>query len=115
MALGGSVLMCVAGLYKYIASTRDNAKVLSIHGKVGPAVWVCGHICICLAAWFEYLEGAGHWTIGQAAAIWIGVGALFLALVAHSHMGSRDHLAGELKDNDGSGEYFIKRTALLVQ
>ena len=84
------------------------------HGRVGPVIWLCGLLCVCLAAWFEYLEGAGHWSIGQVAAVWVGVFALFAALVAHAHLGSRDHVAGDLKE-DGANEFFIKRTALMVQ
>lgn len=68
---------------------------------MGPLLWTLGLVCIGLAAWFEYYEhvrpgaaGEGHWSIGQAVAMWLGLGALWAAVTAHAHLGSRDHLRG---------------------
>jgi hypothetical protein len=110
-ALAGVFIQAAAGLYKYVVATRDRTRVMRWHTALGPAVWMCGLICIGLAAWFEYLEGAGHWSIGQVAAIWIGVAAVLGSVLAHIKYGTRDHVTSA--SAGGADEYFIKRTGLL--
>lgn len=111
IALGGAALQASAGLYKFVAATRDRAAVLRVHGTLGPVVWIAGLLCVCLAAWFEYLEGAGHWTIGQATAIWLGVAALAGAVLALMRFGTRNHVMA----GDGATDAFLKRGNLLLQ
>jgi hypothetical protein len=111
-ALAGGIIQAAGGLYKYVVITRDRAKILKLHGRVGPIVWTLGLLCIGLAAYFEYLEGANHWTLGQAGAIWTGLVALFAAVMAYAHKGTRDH-AGRAEDDEGG--FFIKRAGLLLQ
>lgn len=53
---------------------------------------------------------AGHWSLGQASAIWVGLVVVFLAVMAHAHLGNRDHIAIPLRENaDENEDYFVKR------
>jgi hypothetical protein len=99
MAVGGACVMAASGLYKFIAATRDSAKLFRWHGLLGPLVWVCGLLCICIAAYFEYLEGAGHYTPGQVAAIIVAVVVVLVATAVQSRLAPRDHLDDHEEDH----------------
>lgn len=106
--IGSIVVLCVlvqmaGGLAKWVAATRG-FKVLAVHGKVGPLIWSLGLVCFMLAAYFEYEEKrykTGTWSLGEAAVIWVGVGALFVAVALHRHLGSTKHIAEPLVDDEG--------------
>ena len=71
-------------------------------GKVGPFVWTCGLLCICLAGFFEYQEKlykapGTTWTIGEAVLVWVSIAVLFVLVSAHFIVGSKKHIK-ESKD-----------------
>lgn len=95
-----------------MVATRDNINIVRHHGMIGPIIWLCGLLCICLAGYFEYLEGAGHWTIGQAASIWIGIAILAFVVTLFVRKGNRDHILVH-EYSSGETEGFIKRGNLI--
>jgi hypothetical protein len=75
--------------------------LLSLHGVVGPAVWVLGLVCIVLALYFEYLEvpphDAAHWTLDQI----LVAGALVAMLAASVLVSLCRPRAKRVGDDDG--------------
>jgi hypothetical protein len=66
-------------------------------------------LCICLAAYFEYLEAdkssasykpGPHWSSGAVAAIVIGVVAVAVGVAVQSRLGDRSHLMASADDED---------------
>jgi hypothetical protein len=79
-------------------STPERARA----GKIGPVVWFCGLLCICLAAWFEYQEknykpAGTTWTVGEAVLVWVLVALLFVLVSSHFIFGPKKHIK-EAKD-----------------
>lgn len=101
IALSGIGLQSIVGLWKMVTFTREGRKVLPQHGKVGPLVWVCGLLCVCLAAWFEYrenfTENKVRWLLGQVLAIWGGIFLLAITVLLQLYKGTRAHVAADSK------------------
>lgn len=101
ITLGGLCLQGIVGLWKMVKLTRDGQRTLLAHGKLGPAVWMGGLLCIALAAWFEYQENFTEhkirWLLPQVIAIWAGLLVLAVAVCVHLYIGSRAHIAPESK------------------
>jgi hypothetical protein len=113
IALGGTALQAVVGIFKHIKYTRDGDKMAQWHGIIGPFVWVCGLLCIALSAWFEYKEGAGHWSLAQAVIMWVLLLALAGAVFAHLLTGSREHVHSDVSGEGAQGSG--KAVRLLIQ
>ena len=69
----------------------------------------CSLLCICLAAYFEFLEAdkssasykpGPHWNGGAVTAIVIGVVAVVVGVAVQSRLGDRSHLMRSLEDED---------------
>lgn len=106
-AVAGLVVMTASGLYKFVVAARDGLRArVKWHGMLGPAVWVSGLLCICLAAYFEFLENSNvppqppctsqpcpsHWSAGQVAAIVIGVVAAAVGVAVQSRLTDVSHI-----------------------
>lgn len=82
--------MSRAGLYKFVIVTRDRRKSFKLHGAFGPFVWICGLVCIGLAAYFEYLEGfGGYGVLVRVRMVWVAVTRRLQFMIAHVSMGLR--------------------------
>lgn len=98
LALAGVAFQSGVGLWKLVKLTREGRKTATYHGKVGPAVFLVGLTCICLAAWFEYKENSPtnvSWSLGQVAAIWTAVAAVGGAVLATLYLAPRAHVASD--------------------
>lgn len=109
----GVVLNSIVGMMKYVTLTKDGVPTARWHGMVGPAVWIIGLVCIGLAGWFEYQEGPGHWTLGQAVAIWVLLIALAASVLLHLYKGNRDHVNDNSADMESVSA--SKASRLLIQ
>lgn len=49
------VLQAGAGIAKYINRVRHNVRVAPLHGRLGPAIWLGGCVCVATGAQFSFL------------------------------------------------------------
>ena len=93
IVLIGLLIQSAAGLGMHAFPSLHNAAVF-FHRRVGPALWVGGLLCICLAGYFEFLEvppqDKPHWNGSQLAAIIITVGLLGAGVVGLLSLGRRE-------------------------
>jgi hypothetical protein len=96
IVLIGLFIQSAAGLGMHAFPSLHNTAVF-FHRRIGPALWVGGLVCICLAGYFEYLEVPNlaphdkpHWSGSQLAAIIITVGLLGASVLGLLSLGRRE-------------------------
>lgn len=117
-------LQCCAGLVKFVQ--RDGrapaaqppqgvlGKLLALHGRLGPLMWLGGLVCVMLAVYFEYLEVPGdgmdpddkpHWNVAQLVIACLLVAALGITVIVYIHTGDRAAHDKAPAGGEGEGEY----------
>lgn len=118
--LAGLALQVLAGLYKFVQRTKygESGDKLTLHGRVGPVVWLLGLVCIALAAYFEWQEKAFKapgttWGLGTAVTVWLGLATVVGLVVAHVHLASSSHFVEPIPEDDdvedGGDARFLSR------
>ena len=91
-----------AALLTRRAAARSSAPILSARSL----------LCICLAAYFEFLEAdksspsykpGPHWSGGAVTAIVLGVVAVAVGVAVQSRLGDRSHLMASMEDEEDDG------------
>jgi hypothetical protein len=101
IVLLGLLVQSAAGLGMHAFPALRGAAIL-FHRRVGPALWVGGLACICLAGVFEWLEvppqDKPHWSGGQLAAIFVTVGLLAAGVLGLLGLGRREGKGDEQRE-----------------
>lgn len=104
----GLFIQSAAGLGMHAFPSLYSTAIF-FHRRIGPALWVAGLFCICLAGYFEWLEvppqDKPHWNGAQLASIIVTVSLLGASVLGLLSLGKDD------KDDKYDGETLLSSDA----